>query len=82
MRYAADRPFADKEAAATKIIEIARGIEAVQDGHIFIELVNLPFLKSGVNGEEFSAGIMLAYEREMLELHESGTYVRLRSRTG
>ncbi|MDN4982378.1 hypothetical protein QY049_03960 [Bradyrhizobium sp. WYCCWR 13022] len=80
MKHAAPRPFADPEAAARKLVEIASGIEPVQDGRIFIERVNMPFLRSGGNGEEFRAGIMLAHERDMLELHESGTYVRLLTR--
>jgi hypothetical protein len=37
MKYAADRPYADPEAAARKLVEIAAGIEPVQtsrtDGH-------------------------------------------------
>lgn len=48
-------------------------IERVQDGRIYIELVNAPFLKSGGSGEEFRASIALAMERGWLELHESGT---------
>jgi hypothetical protein len=35
--------FADSEAAARKLMEIA-GVDAVQDGRIFIELINGPFL--------------------------------------
>ncbi|WP_333931919.1 hypothetical protein [Bradyrhizobium sp. CCBAU 51745] len=57
MKYAVDRPFADPEAAARKLVEIASGIEPVQDGRIFIELVNKPFLKMGDSGDEFRAGI-------------------------
>ncbi len=50
----------------------------MQDGRIFIELVNnTPFLKMGGNGDEFRATIALANERGWIEVHESGTYVRL-----
>ncbi|WP_333931617.1 hypothetical protein [Bradyrhizobium sp. CCBAU 51745] len=38
----------------------------------------MPFLKQGDTGEQFSAAVALAHERGWLELHESGTYVRLR----
>ena len=38
------RPFADPEAAARKLMEIANSIEPVQDGRIFIEDINWPFL--------------------------------------
>jgi hypothetical protein len=34
------RPFADPEAAARKLMGIANDIEPVQDGRIFIELIN------------------------------------------
>jgi hypothetical protein len=40
MKFATDRPYADPEAAAHKLIEIANSVEAVQDGWIFIELNN------------------------------------------
>jgi len=44
MKYAADRPYADPDKAARRIVDIASTIEPVQDGRIFIELVNGPFL--------------------------------------
>jgi hypothetical protein len=44
MKFATDRPYADPETAARKLIEIANSVEAVQDGRIYIELVNAPFL--------------------------------------
>lgn len=44
MRYANSRPFADPEAAARKLLEIANATEAVQDGRIHIEKLNGPFL--------------------------------------
>jgi hypothetical protein len=42
MKFAADRPFADPEKAARKLIEIANATAAVLDGRIHIELLNLP----------------------------------------
>jgi hypothetical protein len=78
MKFATSRPYADPEAAAQKLIEIASGIEAVQDGRIYIELVNNAFMRQhGCSGPEFGAGIRTAAERGWLELHESGTFVRL-----
>jgi len=44
MKFAADRPYADPEAAARKLIELANAVEAVQDGRIHIELLNGPML--------------------------------------
>jgi hypothetical protein len=37
MKFVTDSPFADPDVAASKIIELANGVEAVQDGHIHIE---------------------------------------------
>jgi hypothetical protein len=42
MKFATTRPYANPEAAARKLIQIANSIEAVQDGRIFIELINNP----------------------------------------
>ena len=39
-----DRPYADPEKAARKLLEIANAAEAVQDDRIYIELINGPFL--------------------------------------
>jgi hypothetical protein len=54
------------------------GIEPVQDGRIFIELINWPFLHD-LRGTpaEYKAGLDLAIERGWLWKHESGTYVKL-----
>ncbi|MET4487664.1 hypothetical protein [Bradyrhizobium sp. LA7.1] len=80
MKLTNDRPYAEPEAAARKLIELAKGIEAVQDGRIHIEKINAPFLFTlGGKGGEFGAGIRYAIEKGWLELHESGTYVRLLS---
>ncbi|MGY8663158.1 hypothetical protein Q3C01_12410 [Bradyrhizobium sp. UFLA05-109] len=78
MKLTAERPFANPEAAARKLVEIAAGIEPVQDGRIHIENINASFLYTlKATGPEFGAGLKAAVERGWLELHESGTYVRL-----
>lgn len=81
MKYASARPLANPENAARKLVEIASGVQPVQDGRIFIELINVPFLKQGGIGEQFRAAVAVAQERGWLELHESGTYVRLTGQT-
>ena len=35
-KFVVARPFADPDAAARKLIEIANGVEAVQNGRIYI----------------------------------------------
>jgi hypothetical protein len=79
MKLTAECPFADPSVASRKLVEIASGIEPVQTGRIYIELVNMPFLKMGGSGDQFRAGIAAAVDRGWLEMHESGTYVRLLS---
>ena len=46
MKYATERPFADPERAARKLMKIASTVEPIQDGRIHIEKVNGPFLFS------------------------------------
>jgi hypothetical protein len=77
MKFATDRPYADPEAAARKLIEIANSVEAVQDGRIHIEKINGPFLHDlGGTPKEYEAGLLYAVARGWLWLHESGTYVK------
>jgi hypothetical protein len=42
--FTEERPYADPDKAARKLIEIANTVEAVQDGRLHIEKVNAPFL--------------------------------------
>ncbi|MCP3395282.1 hypothetical protein NLM27_41865 [Bradyrhizobium sp. CCGB12] len=77
-KFAAARPYADPEAAARQIIQLAASTEPVQDGRVHIEKINAPFLYTlKGSGSEFGAGIKYAIQQGWLELHESGTYVRL-----
>src|ERR1700675_2424207 len=77
MRITADRPYADPEAAARKLIEIANSVEAVQDGRIYIELINAPMLfEHKATPDEYGADLKLAIERGWLEMDRSGTYVK------
>jgi hypothetical protein len=77
MKFAANRHYANPATAARKLIEIANAVEPVQDGRIFIELINWPFL-SELKGTpaEYKAALDLAIARGWLVLHESGTYVK------
>ena len=55
----------------------AQAFEPVQDGRIHIEKMNGPFLYvDRGTPAEYSAGLALAIERDWLELHDSGTFVR------
>jgi hypothetical protein len=56
MKFVDRHPFANPDASACKIIEIANGVEASQDSRIYFERVNEPFLAAGGNGDQFRAG--------------------------
>ncbi|MET4512558.1 hypothetical protein [Bradyrhizobium sp. I1.7.5] len=79
MKHTEARPYAAPDAAARKLLELAADVQPIND-RVHIEKINGPFLsKTGCNasGQEFGAGIRYAIEQGWLELHESGTYVRL-----
>src|SRR5450631_3758903 len=64
MKFAVDRPYSDPEKAARKLIEIANSVESVQDGRIYIELTNWPFLYEAKGSPgEYLAGLKLAIDR-------------------
>jgi hypothetical protein len=77
MKFAAERSYGDPEKAARKLVEIANSVEAVQEGRIFIELINGSFLfEHKASPAEYKAGLEAAIRRGWLMLHESGTYVK------
>jgi hypothetical protein len=76
MKFATARPTPIRKKPPA-MVEIANSIEAVQDGPIYIELINAPFLyEHKASPAEYKAGLDLAIERGWLALHESGTYVK------
>ena len=77
VKFVTDRPFADPEAAARKLLELANAFEPIQDGRIYIEKINGPFLfELKGTPAEYEAGLDFAIAKGWLVLHESGTYVR------
>ena len=77
-KFVITRPFADPEVAARKLVEIANSVEPVQDGRIYIEKINWPFLSEFKGSPaQYGAGLKLAIERGWLWMHESGTYVKI-----
>jgi hypothetical protein len=77
VKYVETTPLSDPATSARKLIEIASGVEAVQDGRIYIELVNGPFLFE-IKGTpaQYSAGLKHAIEHGWIEMHRSGTFIR------
>jgi hypothetical protein len=76
MKFVERHSFADPNAAAHRIVEIANGVEAAQNGRIFIERINEPSLAAGGSGEEFRAGVERAIPLGWVPRHESGTYLK------
>jgi hypothetical protein len=78
MKFAADHPYANPEAAMKKLLEYANAFEPVHDGRIYIEKINEPFLfEAKGSPAEYKAGLELAIERGYLNLHESGTFIKM-----
>jgi hypothetical protein len=76
-KFVQPRPFANPEAAARKLMEIANQVEPVQDGRIHIEKINGPFLfQLKGTPAEYKAGLDLAIAKGWLVMHESGTFVK------
>lgn len=76
-KFVQPRPYANPEAAARKIIEIANSLEPYMDDRLMIELINAPMLyQHKATPAEYKAGLDLAVAKGWLELHESGTFVR------
>ena len=76
-KFVQPRPYADRVAAARKIVELANAVEPVQDGRIHIEKINGPFLfQLKGTPAEYKAGLDLAIAKGWLVLHESGTFVK------
>jgi hypothetical protein len=75
MKYAADRPFADPEKAARRILEIANAVEPIQ-GRIHIEKINEPFLfpRPRQPGRIWRRP-QTRHHRGWLAMHDSGTFV-------
>jgi hypothetical protein len=75
-KFTVDRPFADPDKAARKLLELANAAEADRDQRIAIELINLPFLRAGGSADEYRAGIETAIAQGWLIRHDSGVYVK------
>jgi len=77
MKFVQDSPLSDPATAARKLLEIANGVEPVQDGRIHIEKINAPFLHEvGGTPAQYGAALNYAIAQGWLWRHESGTYVK------
>ena len=78
LKLTTDRPFADPDKAARRLLEHAHAFEPIQEGRIYIEKLNGPFLFIDKGSPaKYTAGLKFAISRSWLKLHESGTFVKL-----
>ena len=76
-KLTSDRPCADPDKAARRLLKHVHAFEPIRYGRIYIEKLNGPFLYIDRGSPaEYSAGLKLATERGWLEIHDSGTYVK------
>ena len=72
MKFTTDRPYSDPENAARRLMQHAHAFEPVQDGRIYIEKINAPFLFADKGTPaEYSAGLDRAISLGWLKIHES-----------
>ena len=77
MKMTSDRPYADPEKAARRLMQHAHAFEPIQDCRIYIEKLNGPFLYTDrATPAEYAAGLDYAIRQGWLEMHDSGTFVR------
>ncbi|MET4023674.1 hypothetical protein [Bradyrhizobium sp. S3.2.12] len=81
MKHAAERPYADSETAARKLVELAANVQAVQDGgRIYIERINAPLMiELKGQRQRVRRRAQIRDRAAGLSKHESGTYVKLMS---
>jgi len=60
MKFVSPSQFTDPDAAARKLVQIANASEVVQEGRIYIELVNNPFLNDGGTPDQYRAALARA----------------------
>lgn len=72
-KFAPARPYADPEAAARQFVQLAECRAC--PGRPHLHRADQRALKD--SGLEFGAGIKYAVQQGRLDLHRSGTYVRL-----
>jgi hypothetical protein len=75
MKFAADRLYADIDAAVRKLLELANAIETDASGRIPIGVLNQRFLEAGGNVAEYKGAVTAAIDRGLLTMHPSGGYV-------
>jgi hypothetical protein len=75
MKYKVDRPLANVDAAAKKLLEIANGMEADHAGRLPVGANNAQFLSAGGDVHEYVAAVRAAIDLGYITVHPSGAYL-------
>jgi hypothetical protein len=73
-KFVESRRFANPEAAARKLVEIARELTCAQ-GWAYTGVTNTAFLRAGGNVAEYGAGITHGIAHGMFAIDSSGTRI-------
>lgn len=78
MKFVSDRPFADPDTAARKLLDIVRASIA-ESGlrHAYTGATNTAFTRAGGSIQEYSVGMKHAGAQKWLEIDKSGTRIVL-----
>lgn len=77
MKYVNDR-YASPEAAGQRLLELAKSLDLREDGWVYVEKVNLPFLYQDMaKPVEYGAGIKWLIAEGLIKMHDSGCYFTL-----
>ncbi|SEC00963.1 hypothetical protein [Bradyrhizobium erythrophlei] len=79
MKLKEELPWSDPEKAARRLIKYAQEFKPTQDGRIYVEVLNRPFIdQDKATPAQYTAGMKCAKDRGWLEpMHESGTFTRI-----
>ena len=78
MKFKDERPYAEPEIAARKLLDLVRAsIAESGQPHAYTGSVNSAFLKDGGSVDEYIAGRKYATDRKWFEIDRSGTRIML-----
>jgi hypothetical protein len=78
MKLTSDRPYADPEVAARKLLDVVR--DSVAESKLpysYTGATNIAFLRAGGSVAEYSAGIAFGQARQWFQIERSGTRIEL-----
>jgi hypothetical protein len=75
MKYKEDRQLAKLDAAVSKLLAIANGMEPDHAGRLQVAAINEQFLGAGGNVHEYMAAVRAAIDSGYITIHQSGAYL-------